>query len=56
MGAQAESWGMSWEYNSLIHRREDRDLISQMVEVGMWISMWTTEMLWGAESSRAVDW
>ena len=30
MGAQAESWGMSWEYNSLIHRREDRDLISQM--------------------------
>lgn len=54
MGGPAESWGMSREYNSLIHMREDRGLVSQMVAAWMRTNMWITDVM-GAESSRAVD-
>lgn len=54
-GGPAESWGMSWEYNSLIHMREDRGLDSQMVAAWVRTDIWIIDVM-GAESSRAVDW
>ena len=55
MAGPAERWGMSWDYNSLIHKTEDRGLVKQMAAAWMRTNTWITDvmgarglqMLWG---------